>query len=70
MMLLIRLLILLFFLYLVVRLVLRLVFGVFGIRRVFTSGTTAPRRSEAQHDPQKAEEAEYEVIDSHIRDDG
>jgi hypothetical protein len=65
----IRFILLLLFLYLVVRSALRLLFRVLGIRTVISStGSRQPGR--VSNDSPGAMDAEYEVIESHIREDG
>ncbi len=63
-----RFLLVLLFLFLAVRMLLRLVFRVFRISGVFSS-SGEPQAPPIQQGSRKSEEAEYEVIDSHIRDD-
>jgi len=67
-MIIIRFLLLLLFLFLAARMVLRLVARVLRIDGLFSSAGQ-PQRPPVQHGSRKAEEAEYEVIESHIRDD-
>jgi hypothetical protein len=64
----IRILLLLLFLYLTVRAIARFFLRVTGMRSIF-SASGFPRERPAGQDSRKAVEAEYEVIESHIRDD-
>jgi hypothetical protein len=67
-MIIIRFLLVLFFLFLVVRMVLRLVVRLLRFNGQFSSAGQS-QGPPIQQGSRKAEDAEYEVIDSHIRDD-
>ena len=65
----IRFFLLLLFLYLVVKSAMRLLFRVLGIRTVISSAASRQSK-QVSNDSPGAVDAEYEVIESHIREDG